>query len=155
MLSQVIKLSTVDGGCTDFSRVLKLRNRKWGPTGTLWGPNGDPKTEKVPMGTWGPIWEQWYCRASLGSPLNLSVKWTILLTILFPRRCWVDNLHWQAIEFNQTQGLAIFYGKYKYMSLISNTVPVSFFYTGWSGIVMDIKWPKIWIPTGKERLQFH
>ena len=127
--------------------------------GDLLVPYGDPmgtqRLKKVPMGTWGPIWEQWYCRASLGSPLNLSVKWTILLTILFPRRCWVDNLHWQAIEFNQTQGLAIFYGKYKYMSLISNTVPVSFFYTGWSGIVMDIKWPKIWIPTGKERLQFH
>ena len=50
VLSQVIKWSTLDGGCTDFSRVLKLRNRKWGPTGTRWGPNGDPKTEKGPHG---------------------------------------------------------------------------------------------------------
>ena len=43
---------TLDGGCTDFSRVLKPKIG-----------NGDPKTEKVPMETrvskWGPMWEQW------------------------------------------------------------------------------------------------
>ena len=53
---------TLDGGCTDFSRVLKPKIEN----GDLMGPNGDlmgtQKLEKVPMGTrvskWGPMWEQ-------------------------------------------------------------------------------------------------
>ena len=56
---------TLDGGCTDFSRVLKPKIEN----GDLMGPNGDlmgtQKLKKVPMGTqvskWGPMWEQWIC----------------------------------------------------------------------------------------------
>ena len=42
---------TLDGGCTDFSCVLKVRNNN----GDLMVPDGDPmgtqKLKKVPMGT--------------------------------------------------------------------------------------------------------
>ena len=53
---------TLDGGCTDFSCVLKPKVEN----GDQMGPNGDrmetQKLKKVPMGTrvskWGPMWEQ-------------------------------------------------------------------------------------------------
>ena len=42
----VIKQSTVDGGCTDFTRVLKPKIEN----GDLMGYNGDPMGEKGPYG---------------------------------------------------------------------------------------------------------
>ena len=46
VLSQVIKWSTSDGGCTDFAHNLKTKIEK---IGTL-KENGDPKSEKGPQG---------------------------------------------------------------------------------------------------------
>ena len=40
----IIKWSSLDGGCTNFSRILKLKKEK----------NGDPKFEKCPHGDPGP-----------------------------------------------------------------------------------------------------
>ena len=54
VLSQVIKWSTLDGGCTDFSRVLKPKIEKMGTLKKKWEPNGDPKSEKGPHGDPGP-----------------------------------------------------------------------------------------------------
>ena len=50
MISQVITWSTLDGGCTEFSLVLKLIKEN-GDLETKWGLIGDPKSEKGPMGT--------------------------------------------------------------------------------------------------------
>jgi len=77
VLSQVINRSTLDGGCTDFSRVLRPKIEKMG---TL-KKNRDPKSEKGPhgdpgpqMGTqvpnWGSIWEQ--CSCFRGGTQNLA-----------------------------------------------------------------------------------
>ena len=51
VLLQVITWLTLCSGCMDFSRVLKPLIEKMGTLEQKWGPNGDPKTEKVPMGT--------------------------------------------------------------------------------------------------------
>ena len=48
------EMSSLDGGCTDLSRVLKLRIEKMGTLKKKWGPNGDPKSEKGPHGDPGP-----------------------------------------------------------------------------------------------------
>ena len=51
-----MKWSTLDGGCTEFSRVLKPEIEKMGALKKN-GPNGDPKSEKGPHGDPGPqIW---------------------------------------------------------------------------------------------------
>ena len=54
LLSQVIKWLTLNGGRTDFSRVLKPKIEKMGTLKKKWGPNGDPKSEKGPHGDPGP-----------------------------------------------------------------------------------------------------
>ena len=53
VLSQVIKLSTLDRGCIDFSCVLKGEIKKMGTLKKM----GTPKTEK--RFPWGPTWPQW------------------------------------------------------------------------------------------------
>ena len=50
----MIKWSSLDGVCTDFSRALKLEIEKMGTLKNKWGPNGDPKSEKRPHGDPGP-----------------------------------------------------------------------------------------------------
>ena len=50
----MIKWSSFDGVCTDFSRALKLEIEKMGTFKNKWGPNGDPKSEKGPHGDPGP-----------------------------------------------------------------------------------------------------
>ena len=50
----MIKWSSLDGVCTDFSRALKLEIEKMGTLKNKWGPNGDPKSEKGPHGDPGP-----------------------------------------------------------------------------------------------------
>ena len=50
----MIKWSSLDGVCTDFSHALKLEIEKMGTLKNKWGPNGDPKSEKGPHGDPGP-----------------------------------------------------------------------------------------------------
>ena len=56
--------STLDGGCTDFSRVVKPKIEKMGTLKKNGDPMGTHNLKKVPMGTrvpkWGPTWEQCY-----------------------------------------------------------------------------------------------
>ena len=63
VLSQVINWSTLDSGCTDFSRVFKPKIEKMGTLKKNGDPMGTHNLKKVPMGTrvpkWGPTWEQW------------------------------------------------------------------------------------------------
>ena len=61
-LHWIIKWSTLDGGCTEFSRVLKPELEKMGTLKKNGDPMGTQNLKKVPMGTrvpkWGPTWEQ-------------------------------------------------------------------------------------------------
>merc|ERR1712032_596436 len=56
------KWSTLDGGCTEFSRVLKPEIEKMGTLKKNGDLMGTQNLKKVPMGTrvpkWGPTWEQ-------------------------------------------------------------------------------------------------
>ena len=62
MLSQEITWSTLNGGCTDFSCVLKPKIEKMGTLKKNGDPMGTQNLKKVPMATqvpkWGPAWEQ-------------------------------------------------------------------------------------------------
>ena len=61
-LHWIIKWSILDGGCTEFSRILKPEIEKMGTLNTIGDPMGTQNLKKVPMGTrvpkWGPTWEQ-------------------------------------------------------------------------------------------------
>ena len=62
MLSQEITWSTLNGGCTDFSCVLKPKIEKMGTLKKNGDPMGTQNLKKVSMAThvskWGPAWEQ-------------------------------------------------------------------------------------------------
>ena len=68
----MIKWSSLDGVCTDFSRALKLEIEKMGTLKNKWGPNGDPKSEKGPHGDPGP---QMGTHVGAVLRLNLATTW--------------------------------------------------------------------------------
>ena len=100
-LHWIIKWSTLDGGCTEFSRVLKPELEKMGTLKKNGDPMGTQNLKKVPMGTrvpkWGPMWEQCHCgwfiiffteyKPWVASPLHYRLE------LLLTGWCWLHCLN--------------------------------------------------------------